>query len=153
MLASIREAYTRLEARPDSEHEQAAIRVVIGLLAFIYLVVAFLQDGSLAAGEARSLRLGAGFLIFSALLFSAVARSARSFWGRRGRRLLGQTSHPVEYGHLTTSINLRTGLPAGTASDRTRCVVCGSVTHWCRWCTRRWLGYACRKLYGGEITV
>ena len=89
MFAAVRDAYARLEARPDSEHEQAAIRVLIGLLAFAYLVAASLSDGTLEAGEARSLRLGAGFIVFSVLLFTVAVRSRGVSPARRVSGMVG----------------------------------------------------------------
>lgn len=47
-LASIRE---RLKKRPDSEHEQAALRLAFGVMAFVYLFLAASWDGRINPNE------------------------------------------------------------------------------------------------------
>jgi two-component system, sensor histidine kinase RpfC len=71
-LASIRE---RLKKRPDSEHEQAALRVVIGSVIFVYLYFAVSWDGVIQPAEWKF--LFAGLLVIPlalAILVSTIIR-------------------------------------------------------------------------------
>ncbi len=62
IIASLRE---KLDQRPDSEHEQAAIRVVLGLLASTYLVVSAQIDAVVSSAEWHIMALVAIFTPFS----------------------------------------------------------------------------------------
>ena len=55
MTGRFRSAWDHLSRRPDSEHEQALIRVVITAAVFFYLYWASLRDGILKPDEARAL--------------------------------------------------------------------------------------------------
>ncbi len=71
-LASVRE---RLKKRPDSEHEQAALRVAIGSVIFVYLYFAVSWDGVIAPTEWKF--LFAGLLVIPlalAILLSTIIR-------------------------------------------------------------------------------
>jgi two-component system sensor histidine kinase RpfC len=62
----------RLGARPDSEHEQAAVRVVIVALLFLYVVVHAYEE---APGDAQALMLaaiGGGYLAISVAILAAI---------------------------------------------------------------------------------
>ena len=68
--SALRSLRTRLAARPDTEHEQAFVRLIISALAFLYL----LPDAIAQGGELNLLVMGThliiGLLIFSWLLSS-----------------------------------------------------------------------------------
>ncbi len=70
MLKSVKE---RLSNRPDSEHEQAILRVIIGLVVFTYFTIA-LRVKAPAGGEGLSIALiiSALFLIFAGVLLLAI---------------------------------------------------------------------------------
>ncbi|MFU8858576.1 MAG: ATP-binding protein [Deferrisomatales bacterium] len=55
----------RLAVREDSEHEQALIRVVIGVAATSFVAVVALQDGHVSAREAVTLAFGLVFVVFA----------------------------------------------------------------------------------------
>ena len=83
MFASLRE---RLTSRPDSEHVQAAIRLVIGLGASAYLIISAQMDGIISPEEWRVMALAVFFFSFSiAVLLSIVIHPQVSAW----RRVLG----------------------------------------------------------------
>ena len=58
--------------RPDSEHEQALIRLGITIVAFLYVYLVARADGAINAVESRALWIGAGYLAFSAGMFSHI---------------------------------------------------------------------------------
>ena len=82
----------RLAARPDTEHEQAIVRVVIGALLFLYLLPnahvftgGTLDPASLYFGMMLLYQLGAAAILAGILSGRrAVARACRR--GRRPRR-------------------------------------------------------------------
>lgn len=83
IFARLRE---RLTQRPDSEHAQASIRLVIGLLASVYLISDVLSDGIISFDEWRVMALAAFFALFSiSVLSSIVIYPQVSVW----RRVLG----------------------------------------------------------------
>jgi two-component system sensor histidine kinase RpfC len=55
----------RLKNRPDSEHEQATIRLLIGLIASVYLINAVLSDNIISPVEWRVIALAVFFVSFS----------------------------------------------------------------------------------------
>jgi two-component system sensor histidine kinase RpfC len=78
--------HERLAKRPDSEHAQAIIRLVIGLLASAYLINPVLADGVVSSEEWRVLILTTSFVLFSvAVLACIVIYPQVSVW----RRVLG----------------------------------------------------------------
>jgi len=82
-LDSIRE---RLKKRPDSEHEQAALRVVIGSVIFAYLYFAVSWDGEIQPAEWNFLFAGLLIIPISlAILLSTILSSNTS----AVRRLIG----------------------------------------------------------------
>jgi two-component system sensor histidine kinase RpfC len=87
MKQGLHAAWARLQARPDTEHEQALIRLAVGAILFFYLLPgAFIHAG--AQLETDLLYLGAmlGFLVGAAgLLVSIFVRPGIS----RTRRILG----------------------------------------------------------------
>jgi two-component system sensor histidine kinase RpfC len=79
----------RLKKRPDSEHEQALLRLVIATLFALYLYAASYSDYILSADEYRILLVAAGFLSFSiAVLVSILVRPGISVV----RRILGMVA-------------------------------------------------------------
>ncbi len=60
----------RLAARPDSEHEQAIVRLVVGLLLGLYLLPEILQRRTEGVPEPHIL-VWIGFLVSSAIIFGA----------------------------------------------------------------------------------
>lgn len=79
MLRALSDLRRRLVARPDSEHEQAAVRVVIVALLFLYVVVHAHEE---APGDEHALMLvaiGSGYLAISLVILAAIiARPAPS---------------------------------------------------------------------------
>ncbi len=76
----------RLSGRPDSEHEQAVIRVVIGLIVFCYFLISAIQSDFQSPEVMRGLLISGMFLGFALLLFGSVL-----LWPRRSvtRRVVG----------------------------------------------------------------
>ncbi len=80
----------RLSNRPDSEHEQAIIRVVIVSLIFVYFLVAHLRGVTSGVLDLQSPLVIAGLVLcFSAMLLSAIV-----IWPDRSplRRILGMVA-------------------------------------------------------------
>ncbi len=78
-----------LRRRPDSEHEQAAIRLMIGLLAFFYLFWFARQDGLTDETETQVLTVAAAFLLFSVGIILAIFLSPQI---SQIRRVLGMVA-------------------------------------------------------------
>jgi two-component system sensor histidine kinase RpfC len=69
-------ARARLKGRADSEHEQALIRVAVGVVFFLYLLPEAFQDGTEAWALERSLFLPmVGFMVLAAAIFAAIVIS------------------------------------------------------------------------------
>lgn len=68
-LSRIKELRERLAQRPDSEHEQALIRVVLVALASAYLFYYIRKDGRIAPSEQLAVYYAYFYLLFSLLLF------------------------------------------------------------------------------------
>jgi two-component system sensor histidine kinase RpfC len=86
LLAILARARDRLADRPDSEHEQAIVRLALASLIVGYLAVSVLQHDDLSGVETAVGWLSVAFLSFSALVLVAiVAQPGRSTL----RRLLG----------------------------------------------------------------
>ena len=84
MKKSFRAIVARLRARPDSEHEQAIIRLSVGLVLFVYLLpAAFVHSGQeretdlLYIGAMVAFLAFAGAIIASILLYPGVSRTRR----------------------------------------------------------------------------
>jgi two-component system, sensor histidine kinase RpfC len=76
----------RLKQRPDSEHEQALLRLVIGIVAVTYLCFAIYRDGGIQQNEWEYLIISLLFIPVSlAILISIIIRPDASVL----RRLLG----------------------------------------------------------------
>jgi len=72
----------RLAARPDTEHEQAIIRMVVGLLLGVYLLPEILNR--LAGGFSEPhLQIWIGFLAFSTAIFAAILAFPQASPSRR----------------------------------------------------------------------
>jgi two-component system, sensor histidine kinase RpfC len=85
-LGGIRNLREKLARRPDSEHEQALVRIGVIVAVSIYLYYTFRADGLIAPMERRALLVCALFFAFSILLFCAIlARPEKS----PVRRVLG----------------------------------------------------------------
>lgn len=69
IFASLRE---RLAQRPDSEHEQALIRLVIGLIASAYLIHSVLTDGVIEAKEWHVMAIPVLFVLFSVAMLISI---------------------------------------------------------------------------------
>jgi two-component system sensor histidine kinase RpfC len=76
----------RLAQRSDSEHEQAAIRLVIGVLGSAYLINAVLRNDVISQHEWKAIALALFFVSFSIAIFlSIVIHPQVSVW----RRVIG----------------------------------------------------------------
>lgn len=85
-LGGIRNLREKLSRRPDSEHEQALVRIGVIVVVSIYLSYTFGADGLIVPMERRALVVCALFFAFSILLFCAIlARPEKS----PVRRVLG----------------------------------------------------------------
>ncbi|MDJ0890757.1 MAG: ATP-binding protein [Gammaproteobacteria bacterium] len=62
----------RLAGRPDSEHEQALIRVVIGLIVFGYFLFAASQTDFQNPESLRAVLISGAFLAFALVLFASI---------------------------------------------------------------------------------
>lgn len=85
-MSSFQALVERLRQRQDTEHEQALIRLVIGLLFFAYLAVSAGADSVFDASETRLLTATAVFLLFSIGILLSIAINPRI---SRARRVLG----------------------------------------------------------------
>lgn len=65
-------ALRHLSQRPDSEHEQALLRVAIGTLIVLYLLVSSAVRGAIGEGGGALLAIALGFLGFAIALFVAL---------------------------------------------------------------------------------
>jgi len=61
-----------LPRRPDSEHEQAIIRLIVTCIAMAYLALAFREDGAIDRDETGVLVITAGYVFFSLGLIGAI---------------------------------------------------------------------------------
>jgi len=75
-------ARARLAARPDTEHEQAIVRLVIGVLLGLYLLPEILDRHAEGLPEPHVL-VWIGFLAFSTAIFGAILVSPRASPARR----------------------------------------------------------------------
>lgn len=79
-----RRAWEMLSRRPDSEHEQALIRVVITALLFFYLSWSLSNDGRLEPPEIRLLWVCALYHACSLALFLLITIDPEMSPSRRG---------------------------------------------------------------------
>jgi len=60
----------RLAARPDTEHEQALVRIAVGVVLFFYLLPAALRGGGASGTDLVYLAVMFGYLTFSLVVFA-----------------------------------------------------------------------------------
>lgn len=70
--SGIRRLREKLSRRPDSEHEQALIRVVLSFVALLYLVYYTQKDGLIDGNELFAVQYVGCYLAFSILLFTRI---------------------------------------------------------------------------------
>jgi two-component system, sensor histidine kinase RpfC len=98
----------RLRGRPDTEHEQALVRLAVGAVFFVYLLPEALGDGLDAGVEETSLLMPMfGFMVVAAVIFASIVISPAA---SPVRRVLGAVvdSAATSYFMLRTGVN---GLP------------------------------------------
>ena len=99
---------TRLRERPDTEHEQAIVRLVVGAVFFFYLLPAALSDGPDRGADGASLLMPMfGFMVLAAGIFASIVISPGA---SPVRRVLGAVvdSAATSYFMVRTGVN---GLP------------------------------------------
>lgn len=84
-----REAWSILSRRPDTEHEQALIRVVLVCIATIYLFFSMRADGVLDVQDGRILIMCVSYLVFSLSLFVMITGDPKSSPIRRAIAIFG----------------------------------------------------------------
>jgi two-component system sensor histidine kinase RpfC len=62
----------RLRKRPDSEHEQALLRLVISIIVLGYLYISAISDGFVSASERPAVILAAMFVLFAVAIFIGI---------------------------------------------------------------------------------
>ena len=81
--------------RPDTEHEQAIVRLVVGAVFFFYLLPAALSDGPGAGIDGTSLLLPMfGFMVLAAAIFAEHRDLARRVAGAPRDRRRASTARP-----------------------------------------------------------
>lgn len=84
LSASAHKWRLRLGARPDSEHEQAVLRIIIGLIITAYCLVRALSDDSaLSPAEAVPVWIGVAFCAVATLLFVDIVHRPQTMVLRR----------------------------------------------------------------------
>jgi two-component system, sensor histidine kinase RpfC len=104
----LRRLRTRLKERPDTEHEQALVRVAVGAVFFFYLLPEALSGGLEAGIDSTSLLLPMfGFMVLAAGIFASIVISPGA---SPVRRVLGAVvdSAAASYFMVRTGVN---GLP------------------------------------------
>ena len=76
-------ARARLAGRPDSEHEQAIVRLVIGVLLGLYLLPETLDRLARSLPEPPHILVWIGFLVFSMAIFVAILAFPQASPARR----------------------------------------------------------------------
>src|SRR5512134_142210 len=74
MTGRVRMAWSHLSRRPDTEHEQALIRVIVTVVIFLYLYWTMRRDGTADRGEWILLLLCTLYHLFSVGLFLVIVR-------------------------------------------------------------------------------
>ena len=100
-----RQAREILSRRPDSEHEQALVRIVLASVASSYLTWSLYRDGHLDVQESRLLWMCGLYVLFSVVLFVFVTFDPKVSPVRRCLGIVGDLS--------TTSIGIAVAGPAG----------------------------------------
>jgi two-component system sensor histidine kinase RpfC len=100
-----RQAWEILSRRPDSEHEQALVRIVLASFASVYLFWSVYRDGHLDVQESRLLWMCGLYILFSVGLFIMITIDPKVSPVRRGLGILGDLS--------TTSIGIAAAGAAG----------------------------------------
>jgi two-component system sensor histidine kinase RpfC len=85
----VRQAWEILSARPDSEHEQALVRIILSFSATVYLFVSLYRDGFLTMQESRLLWMCGLYVLFSIGLFAMIAGDPKASPVRRTMGILG----------------------------------------------------------------
>ncbi|MGB7630518.1 MAG: ATP-binding protein, partial [Candidatus Deferrimicrobium sp.] len=101
-----RHAWEILSRRPDTEHEQALVRIVLASVATVYLIWSVRRDGFLDVQESRLLWMCGLYILFSVGLFIFITINPKVSPVRRGLGILGDLS--------TTSIGIAIAGAAGT---------------------------------------
>jgi len=104
----LRRLHARLRDRPDTEHEQALVRLAVGTVLFFYLLPEALSGGLDAGIESTSLLLPMfGFMVLAAGIFASIVASPGA---SPVRRVLGAVvdSAATSYFMVRTGVN---GLP------------------------------------------
>ena len=72
-VSHLRWLRARLAARPDTEHEQAIVRIAIGVVLFVYLLPGALRETGLAPGTGRLyLAVMIGYLAFALAVYAGI---------------------------------------------------------------------------------
>ena len=100
-----RQAWEILSRRPDSEHEQALVRIVLVSIATVYLAWSANRDGSINVEESRLLWMCGIYALFSAGLFIMITIDSKISPVRRGLGIFGDLS--------TTSVGIGVAGGAG----------------------------------------
>ena len=101
----VRQAWEILSRRPDSEHEQALVRIVLASFATAYLSWSVNRDGLLDVQESRLLLMCGSYVLFSVGLFIMITIDPKLSPVRRGLGIFGDLS--------TTSIGITVAGGAG----------------------------------------
>lgn len=91
----------RLRGRPDSEHEQAVVRLVILFLVIVYLFVSVAKHGAKDPHEVKALWIASGVLVFALAIFAHIVIDPRKCVPRRLTGMvvdLGATSYVMASG-------------------------------------------------------
>ncbi len=80
--------------RPDSEHEQALIRLVITIFLFVYVYLVARRDGVIDSVEKRALWIGAAYILFSQVLLALIAARRGVSVRRRAIGMAGDLAVP-----------------------------------------------------------
>ncbi len=92
----------KLSSRPDSEHEQALIRVVLVFIALLYLIYYTSKDGLIERHELFAVEYVGCYLAFSILLFlSIIIRPEKVSWIRKVIGMVGDIGGSVVVMYLT----------------------------------------------------
>jgi two-component system, sensor histidine kinase RpfC len=72
-IAWLRWVRARLAARPDTEHEQALVRLLVGVVLFFYLLPGAFTDPAIDSGNGRLYLVAMiGYLVFAAAVFAGI---------------------------------------------------------------------------------
>ena len=100
-----RQAWGILTRRPDTEHEQALVRIVLSFIATVYLSLSVYLDGPPSVQEYRLLWMCGLYVLFSVCLFIIITGDPKVSPARRALGIFGDLS--------TTSIGIAVAGGAG----------------------------------------